>query len=158
MKTTTTSASVKPGKNGYKILFATNTVIMNYKFAAAAAEYGTPEYNILKGIRADFPGMAEVVMSGREQKSPRPNPRLTYENMEKFIEVQEDSEALLEVFETVKAASKASKSPYKYVSDWFKAQFPDYEKKVVFKDGKLTTLPEKKSEPIQFKHKLAKVG
>ena len=57
MKTNTTS-SVKPGKNGYKILFATNTVIMNYKFAAAAAEYGTKEYNILKGIRADFPGMA----------------------------------------------------------------------------------------------------
>ena len=28
---------VKPGKNGYKIVFATNTVIMNYKFAAAAA-------------------------------------------------------------------------------------------------------------------------
>ena len=37
---TNTNSSVKPGKNGYKILFATNTVIMNYKFAAAAAEYG----------------------------------------------------------------------------------------------------------------------
>ena len=155
---TNTAASIKPGKNGYKILFATNTVIMNYKFAAAAAEYGTTEYNILKNIRADFPGMAEVVMSGREQKSPRPNTRLTYENMEKFIEVQEDSKALLDVFETVKAASKASKSPYKYVSDWFKAQFPDYDKKVVFKDGKLTAIPEKKVEPIQFKQKLAKVG
>ena len=156
MKTNTTS-SVKPGKNGYKILFATNTVIMNYKFAAAAAEYGTTEYNILKNIRADFPGMAEVVMSGREQKSPRPNTRLTYENMEKFIEVQEDSETLLEVFETVKAASQASKSPYKYVCDWFKAQFPDYQKKVVFKDGKLTVVEEKKSAPIQFKQKLPKV-
>ena len=156
MKTHTTS-SVKPGKNGYKILFATNTVIMNYKFAAAAAEYGTNEYNILKGIRADFPGMAEVVMSGREQKSPRPNTRLTYENMEKFIEVQEDSETLLEVFETVKAASQASKSPYKYVCDWFKAQFPDYQKKVVFKDGKLTVVEDKKSAPIQFKQKLPKV-
>ena len=33
----------KPGKNGYKIVFATNTVVMNYKFAAAAAQYGTPE-------------------------------------------------------------------------------------------------------------------
>ena len=149
---------MKPGKLGYKIYFNMNTVVMNYKFAELAGQYGTKEYKILKGIRKDFPGMAEVVVSGREQKSPRPNTRLTYENMEKFIEVQEDSEALLEVFETVKAASKASKSPYKYVSDWFKAQFPDYEKKVVFKDGKLTTIPDKKSEPIQFKHKLAKVG
>ena len=155
---TNTNFSVKPGKNGYKILFATNTVIMNYKFAAAAAEYGTKEYNILKGIRADFPGMAEIVMSGREQKSPRPNTRLTYENMEKFIEVQEDSEALLEVFETVKAASQASKSPYKYVCDWFKEQFPDYQKKVIYKDGKLTVLPDEKPEPIQFKRKLAKAG
>ena len=154
---TNTNSSVKPGKNGYKILFATNTVIMNYKFAAAAAEYGTKEYNILRGIRADFPGMAEVVMSGREQKSPRPNTRLTYENMEKFIEVQEDSETLLDVFETVKAASQASKSPYKYVCDWFKEQFPDYQKKVVFKDGKLTVVEDKKSAPIQFKQKLPKV-
>ena len=157
MKTNTTS-SVKPGKNGYKILFATNTVIMNYKFAAAAAEYGTKEYNILKGIRADFPGMAEVVMSGREQKSPRPNTRLTYENMEKFIEVQEDSEALLEVFETVKAASKASKSPYKYVSDWFKAQFPDYKNAVVFNDGTLTVVPQKAPDTKKYKQKLSKVG
>jgi hypothetical protein len=78
--------------------------------------------------------------------------------MEKFIEVQEDSEALLEVFETVKAASQASKSPYKYVCDWFKEQFPDYQKKVIYKDGKLTVLPDEKPEPIQFKRKLAKVG
>ncbi len=155
---TNTYSSVKPGKNGYKILFATNTVIMNYKFAAAAAEYGTPEYNILKEIRADFPDMAEVVMPGRTQKSPRPNTRLTYDNMAKFIEVQENREVLREVFETVKAASKASKSPYKYVSDWFKAQFPDYEKKVVFKDGKLTVAPVKKPDTIEYKQKMHKAS
>ena len=153
----TNKNAVKPGKNGYKIIFNENMVVMNYKFAAAAAEYGTKEYKIMKGIRKDFPGMAEVVMSGREQKSPRPNTRLPYENMEKFIEVQEDSEALLEVFETVKAASQASKSPYKYVCDWFKEQFPDYQKKFIYKDGKLTVLPDKKPEPIQFKQKLPKV-
>ena len=30
---------VKPGRNGYKILFDTNMLIMNYKFAKAAAQY-----------------------------------------------------------------------------------------------------------------------
>ena len=153
-----TNKRVTPGREGYKILFNENTVIMNHKFAAAAAKYGTPENKLMKNIREDFPGMAEVVVSGREQTSAKANARLTYENMEKFIEVQEDSEVLLEVFETVKAASKASKSPYKYVCDWFKEQFPDYQKKVIYKDGKLTVLPDKKPEPIQFKHKLAKVG
>ena len=32
---------VTPGREGYKILFNENTVIMNHKFAAAAATYGT---------------------------------------------------------------------------------------------------------------------
>ena len=30
----TTNKMIKPGREGYKILFDTNTVIMNYKFAA----------------------------------------------------------------------------------------------------------------------------
>ena len=157
MKTNTTS-SVKPGKNGYKILFATNTVIMNYKFAAAAAKYGTKENRIIRNIRHDFPGMSEIVMAGRVQTSAKANHRLTYENMEKFIEVQEDSEALLEVFETVKAASKASKSPYKYVSDWFKAQFPDYMNVPVFRDDRLTVLPVPAPDTKEYKQKLPKAG
>ena len=38
-----TTKRVTPGRKGYKILFTENTVIMNKKFAAAAAEYGTVE-------------------------------------------------------------------------------------------------------------------
>ena len=30
---------------GYKIDFTTNTITMNYTFAAAAEQYGTPEYS-----------------------------------------------------------------------------------------------------------------
>ena len=118
--------NTKPGKNGYKIIFNENMVVMNYKFAAAAAEYGTKEYKIMKGIRRDFPGMAEVVVSGREKKSPHPNTRLTYENMEIHINAYENANDLLEVFETVKALSKVCASPYKYVCDWFEAKFDGY--------------------------------
>ena len=117
---------VTPGREGYKILFDKNTVIMNYKFAAAAAKYGTPENMLLKNIRNDFPGMTEVVVSGREQTSPRPNHRLTYKNMEKYIGACSDGKALLVEFETVKAQSKTATSPYKYVCDWFVNQFPNY--------------------------------
>ena len=149
---------VTPGRKGYKILFAENTVIMNKKFAAAAAEYGTPEYNLMKSIRADFPGMAEVVVSGRVQTTAKANHRLTYENMEKHIRVYENAEELLEVFKTVKAASAAVASPYKYVADWFKAQFPNYKNAVVFNDGKLTVAPVKKPDIIQYKQKISKAG
>ena len=155
---TPTSLSVKPGREGYKILFDTNTVIMNHKFAAAAAKYGTKENNLMKSIRADFPGMAEVVVSGRVQTTAKTNHRLTYENMEKYIKVYENAEELLDVFETVKAASVALASPYKYVCDWFKSQFPDYKKSVVLKDGKLTVAPVKAPEVDNYKQKLSLVA
>ena len=147
-----------PGRNGYKILFADNMVIMNHKFAAAAAKYGTTENTLLKNIRADFPGMKEVVVSGRVQTTAKANHRLTYENMEKHIRVYENADELLAVFETVKAASVALASPYKYVADWFKAQFPHYKEAVVFSDGKLTVVPVKKPDITEYAQKLPKVS
>ena len=93
-----TTKRVTPGREGYKILFDTNTVIMNKKFAAAASKYGTRENKLLKDIRTDFPGMTEVIVSGRECDSAKPNHRLTYENMEKYIGVHENAAELLEVY------------------------------------------------------------
>lgn len=149
---------VTPGREGYKIMFADNTVIMNKKFAAAAAKYGTKENRIICNIRHDFPGMAEIVVSGREQTTAHANYRLTYENMEKYIRVYENADELLAVFETVKAASVALASPYKYVCDWFKAQFPEYKQSVVFDNGKLSVIPAKAPEAADYKQKMPKAG
>ena len=143
---------------GYKINFATNTLVMNYKFYAASQEYGTDENKLVKAILADFPTLTVIVKAGRDVKTTNKNKRLTYENMEKHIRVYENADELLEVFETVKAASAALASPYKYVADWFKAQFPNYKNAVVFNDGKLTVAPVKKPDIIQYKQKLPKVG
>ena len=149
---------VKPGREGYKILFDTNTVIMNYKFAAAAAKYGTKENRIIRNIRHDFPGMNEVVMAGRVQTSAKHNHRLNYDNMKKHISVYENAEELLDVFETVKTASAVLEYPYGYVCDWFKAQFPDYRKPLVFAEGKLTLAPVKEPDITVYKKKLPKTG
>lgn len=148
----------KPGKNGYKIVFAANTIVMNYKFAAAAAKYDTAEYRLMKKIRRDFPGMTEQVVSGREKKSTAPNTRLTYENMETHIGAYENADELKEVFKTVKALSKTCASPYKYVADWFKAQFPDYKKAMVFENSTLKVAPVKAPEIIEYKQKVPKAG
>ena len=149
---------MKPGKNGYKIVFATNTIVMNYKFAAAAAQYGTKENKLMKSIRKDFPGMAEVIVSGRECDKAKTNSRLTYENMEKHIRAYDNAAELLDVFETVKALSLATASPYKYVCDWFKIQFPNYKKVPVFKDGKLTVAPVEAPKVIEYKKKMEKAS
>ena len=153
-----TTKKVTPGREGYKILFNENTVIMNYKFAAAAAKYGTPENKLMKDIRNDFPGMAEVVISGREQTSAKSNSRLTYENMETHIKVYENADELMDVFESVKALSQTCASPYKYVRDWFEVQFPDYKKAPVFQNGKLTIAPVATPNVIEYKQKMSKAS
>lgn len=154
----TTNKMIKPGREGYKILFDTNTVIMNYKFAAAAAKYGTKENRIIRNIRHDFPGMTEIVVAGRVQTTAKANHRLTYENMEKHIRVYDNADELLEVFKTVKAASATVASPYKYVADWFKKQFPDYKTAPMLKDGSLSVVPVAAPEIKEYKQKLPNVG
>ena len=129
--------------SGYKINFVTNTLTMNYKFYAASQEYGTEENKLVKEILNDFPSLSVVVKAGREVKTPNKNKRLTYANMKKHIAAYENSAELLDVFDTVEALSKAAASPYKFVSDWFVAQFPDYNKAPAFKDGKLIAAPVK---------------
>jgi len=126
---------------GYKIDFASNTITMNYTFAAAAEQYGTPEYNLLKNILVDFPEMKKVVKAGRNVKTANKNKNLTYEHMEAYITAFTNSEELMEVFESVKQLSKAQKSPYKFVKDWFVQQFPNYKVIPTMKEGKLYVLP-----------------
>lgn len=142
---------MKPGKNGYRIDFNNNVVVMNYKFAAAASIFGSVEYEIVKGIRSDFPQMKEVVVSGRERKTTNENKRLTYENMEIHIKAYENAEELMNYFATVKSLSKTVASPYKYVSDWFKMQFPNYRSTLSLEEKKLIVLPIPAPELKQYK-------
>jgi hypothetical protein len=131
---------------GYKIDFTTNTITMNYTFKKASEEYGTAEYNTLKGILADFPTMKTIVKAGREQKKASKYKNLTYKNMEQYISVLENAEEIMEAFKTIKRASKSQSSSYQYVYNWFESQFPDFRKTPKFKDGKFIKEEEKKPE------------
>ena len=111
---------------GYKIDFTNNTIIMNYSFAQAAQDFGSAEYNIIKAIREDYPTMQTVVKAGRKVTTTNKNKRFTYANMEKHIRCYENSDELLNQFHLAQALSQPLASPYKYVCDWFMAQFPNY--------------------------------
>lgn len=138
---------------GYKIDFANSTITMNYTFASASECPGSEEYTLLKTIRADFPEMKIVVKSGRKTKTAHTNKRLTYANMETYIQCYSNSTELISIFETVKNLSKPLASPYQYVADWFIAQFPNYKNSPTFKDGKLYVLPVPAPVAEAYKHK-----
>lgn len=138
---------------GYKLDFATNTLTINYKFSKALSDYGSPEYVRYKAILADFPSLKVICKAGRTVTSTSPSKRLTYNNMEKHIKSYSNSDELLKAFETVKAASVILASPYKYVSDWFKAQFPDYKAAPTLETRKLSLLPVQAPDIKDYKQK-----
>ena len=70
---------------GYEIDFTTNTLFMNYKFAEASTQYGTPEYKLLQNIKNDLPNIKIVKRAGRNTKTCNANKRMTYANMENYI-------------------------------------------------------------------------
>lgn len=129
---------------GYKLDFTKNTFTMNYSFASMLNDIGSEEYKIFKTIREDFPQLQIITESGRKQKTTKKNKGLTYENMMAHISAYENSEELMEQFETVKEMSRTSASPYKYVLDWFKAQFPNYREVPNFDGGRTIV-----SQPIE---------
>lgn len=127
---------------GYKIDYSNNTVYVNHKFYAEAQKnFFSAEAEMLRKIKEAFPSMNVVEKAGRTITTPRPTKRLTYENMEKHIKAYDNADELLDRFETVKVASVVVKSPYKYVRDWFEAQFPNYNTPSAFNDGVLYIVP-----------------
>ena len=137
---------------GYRIEFTSNTVYVNKKFAAAATrDFLSAEALRLREIQEAFPEICVVVKAGREITTPRRTKRLTYENMEVYIGTMDNADELLAQFELVKQKSKPQPSPYKYVRDWFEAQFPNYRDAKIFCEGssdekKLSLLPKASNE------------
>ena len=113
---------------GYKINYATNVITLNYKFSKSAQDFGSPECKLLGKIKKAFPSMTIVVEAGRKIDTTKQKKRLTYDNIAKHIGAYSNADELLENFNLAIETSKPLASPYKYVCDWFYAQFPEYRK------------------------------
>ena len=127
---------------GFKIDLAKNTLTLNYKYNRLANDYGSDEYQKVHEILAENPGMRIVVESGHKAKTPHHSRRLTYKNMERYINAQDNAEELMTTFTLVQEESKKEKSPYAFVRSWFLVQFGDLHDLRVFieeQDGTTTT-------------------
>lgn len=106
----------------------TKTVTVSASFLKKAGKFNSPEYNLIKRLRADNPAL--IVEVAEKRKSSRA--RLTFQQMEGFIQ-EVDADAL-PLFEKVKKVSRVQRSPYNYVRAWFENRFPHYTEMVEFDD------------------------
>lgn len=109
---------------GYNYDAITNTLTMTASFAKKASQLNTPEYNTVRQLRLDNPGM-KIEKAIRKTPSNQPM-NATFAQMEGFIARCANSEERLDVFEKIKALSKIQASPYAYVRKWFLENYANY--------------------------------
>lgn len=109
---------------GYNYDAITNTLTMTASFAKKASQLNTPEYNTVRQLRLDNPGM-KIEKAIRKTPSNQPM-NATFAQMEGFIAKCANSEERLDVFEKIKALSKIQASPYAYVRKWFLENYANY--------------------------------
>ena len=140
---------------GYKFDFANKTIVMTKTFYKEACKPGTDENAEMLALQEKHPDFKFISKSARTQKHSRPDKGLTFDRMELYISTFKNADELLEIFETVKIRAKVTASSKKYVTDWFKAQFPNYNTSVV--DSKnLIVMPIAIPDTINYKPKAEK--
>ena len=116
--------------NGVKFDWTNNTITMNLKFTKEASIPGTPEHIFVKSLKEEYPSFTIISTSARTKKRARPDKDLSFDRMALYISTFKNADELMEIFETVKIRAKVTASSKKYVTDWFKAQFPNYNKPI----------------------------
>ena len=130
--------------NGYNFDFANNVLNMTAAFAKKAGVLGTQEYETVKKLRADNPGM-KINIEKRTNKVKK-EALVTFKDMENYMNLfpEEKKAILLKQYKRVKACSKTHSSPYKFVLNWFEDYFPCYHDMPEFdENGEQTNLKTK---------------
>ena len=106
----------------YVIDYAKSMITVTKKFHEAAGQIGTDEYSIMAELRKL--GMPISVKAPAKKK----NTKLTYDKMQKYIALLDESEKYQKEFAAVLVESRAYDASYAYVLKWFKNTFPSYGK------------------------------
>ncbi len=99
------------------------------KFANAASRYGTEEYKMLQGARADYPNY-KVVVAKSATRTKDSFKGLDYDFMESYIQKHDEDGSLMEAFKRMRGmdCEVASSLYYGEIKKWFLTQFPEIKK------------------------------
>ena len=109
---------------GIAIVARSHSIEVSKKFAAAAARFGTEEYNALQMVRRDYPGY-KVVTATRKAAKPAFK-GLTYAYMERYIESHGTKEDR-HTYDEMKLISECHSKSHRYpvIKNWFLEQYPE---------------------------------
>lgn len=112
----------------------THTIEMTKKFAKAAEKFGSDEYKSLQEAKRDNPSFKVVIISRKTTEKKDTFKGLTYEYMEKYINVHDDAEAKMKEYQNLRGLSDEAKAalaePCSYIEirAWFLKTYPEIAK------------------------------
>ena len=112
-----------------EIIYVNDTTAMVTKaFERKACIFGTEEFNLWREYKKEFPKAKMTTKTIKKNPNKRTSTKnMTYDNMEIFINQQDNAEELMAAFKKQKALSKVQNDPYRFVLAWFLKQFEDYD-------------------------------
>lgn len=118
------------------VITENDEAIVSKAFAKQARIYGTPEYKLWREFKRENPEAEMVTKTVRKSPDRKTNRNMTYNNMKTFIGEYLHDEKAVKEFERQIKLSQIQNSPYHYIVNWFKKNFPDYEKCEIFVTAK----------------------
>lgn len=124
----------------YAVDVLSNTVVVTKKFLESANTMKGDEYDLF----VQFKEMGfNIVQRTRKPSTPKKEtnsplrplkpveekkPLIPFKKMALYISLLDDADEMMDKFDAIRKDAQTKTSPRKYVNEWFREQFPNYEK------------------------------
>ena len=112
-------------KNGLRIDFTKNEIIMSRQFEKCASIAGSEEYRRLQAVRLDYPTFAVVRRSIKKAPSKVTHAGLTFAYMENYIASHANAEQIKKVYDELRLIGACHKVSYPTIKKWFLETYPE---------------------------------
>ena len=108
-----------------------NTLTVTASFLKKAGILNSPEYKTIMQFKANHPGL-EIKKADTPKREQKYHVKLA--QMVQFIKTMDrlNQTKVYDQYQTVKELSRIQRSPYKYMEDWFRKTYPNFDKVVSF--------------------------
>ena len=112
-------------KNGLRVDFVKQEIIMSRSFEKCASKVGTEEYQRLQMVRNDYPNFTVVRKHIKKAPNKETYAGLTYEYMESYIANHDHDGSILKRYDELRLIGACHKVSYPTIKKWFLETYPE---------------------------------
>ena len=112
-------------KNGLRVDFVKQEIIMSRSFEKCASKVGTEEYRHLQMVRNDYPNFNLVRKHIKKAPHKETYAGLTYSYMENYIADHDDNGSIMKCYSELRLIGACHKVSYPTIKKWFLETYPE---------------------------------